>query len=364
MPAPFSFATLLLGGCMPCRYVREADSLEFPTRWPSRGCGRSTLGERMSAVIREDTFDDLLHATLEHLIEHGRPIDPTKGRALEDTAVLLQLTNPRSRLSRSAKRSTIVSCIGEFCWYLSGRDDEETIAYYVPQYRRYAENGKLLGAYGPRLFGEKGRGQIARVISLLGEKPDTRQAVVQIFDADDLERHLRDLPCTCTLQFFVRDAKVELVVTMRSNDAFVGLTHDVFAFTMLQELVAASLGLELGAYSHFVGSLHLYSADRERADAYLDDGWYFGGTASMPPMPAGNPWPAVQRFGKMEAVIRTSPPELLSISSIDAGYWGDLARMLAAHRLKRTRVEALSELGAALTDSYFEIFISDRAFKE
>lgn len=318
----------------------------------------------MSAVISEETFDDLLHATLEHLIAHGRQIAPTKGAALEDTAVLLQLANPRSRLSRSAKRSTIVSCIGELAWYLSGSDDEEAIAYYVPQYRRYAVDGKLLGAYGPRLFGGEGGEQVSRVISLLRSRPDTRQAVIQIFDHDDLARELPDLPCTCTLQFFVRESRLELVVTMRSNDAFVGLTHDLFAFTMIQELVAASLGLDLGTYSHFVGSLHLYNSDRDRADAYLDDGWYFGATASMPPMPVGDPWNSVRAFCEMEASIRTTPPEQISVEGIDRDYWGDLGRMLAAYRLKRTRPESIEKLVAALADEFFEIYLTDRAFKE
>lgn len=318
----------------------------------------------MSAVIAEETFDDLLHATLEHLIAHGRVITPTKGAALEDTAVLLQLANPRSRLSRSAKRSTIVSCLGELAWYLSGSDDEDAIAYYVPQYRRYAVDGKLLGAYGPRLFGGESGGQVSRIISLLSSRPDTRQAVIQIFHHDDLASELLDLPCTCTLQFFVRESRLDLVVTMRSNDAFVGLTHDLFAFTMIQELVAASLGLELGTYSHFVGSLHLYSSDRDRANAYLDDGWYFGATASMPAMPVGDPWNAVRNFCETEASIRTTPPDQLSVEGIDRDYWGDLARMLAAHRLKRTRPKSLENLGATLADEFFEIYLTDRAFKE
>ncbi|MEN2742669.1 thymidylate synthase [Microbacterium sp. X-17] len=318
----------------------------------------------MSAVISEETFDDLLHATLEHLIAHGRLIAPTKGAALEDTAVLLQLANPRSRLSRSAKRSTIVSCIGELAWYLSGSDDEETIAYYVPQYRRYAVGGKLLGAYGPRLFGGEGGGQVSRVISLLRSRPDTRQAVIQIFHQGDLANDLLDLPCTCTLQFFVRESRLALVVTMRSNDAFVGLTHDLFAFTMIQELVAVSLGLDLGTYSHFVGSLHLYNSDRDRADAYLEDGWYFGATASMPPMPVGDPWNSVRSFCQMEASIRTTPPDQISVDGIGRDYWGDLSRMLAAYRLKRTRPDSLDELVAALADEFFEIYLTDRAFKE
>ena len=60
------------------------------------------------------------------------------------------------------------------------------------------------------------------------------------------------------MQFIVRCEELHLFVCMRSNDAFMGLPHDVFAFTMLQELVARLIGCELGHYHHFVSSLHLY----------------------------------------------------------------------------------------------------------
>lgn len=38
---------------------------------------------------------------------------------------------------------------------------------------------------------------------------------------------------------------------MRSNDAYLGFPHDVFFFTMIQELVARSLGIRVGDYHHF-----------------------------------------------------------------------------------------------------------------
>ena len=66
-------------------------------------------------------------------------------------------------------------------------------------------------------------------------------------------------PCTCTLQFLARGVKLDLIVYMRSNDVIKGLPHDIFCFTMLQEIAARRLSLEPGIYKHCVGSLHLYS---------------------------------------------------------------------------------------------------------
>ena len=60
---------------------------------------------------------------------------------------------------------------------------------------------------------------------------------------------------------------------MRLNDALVGLPHDVFCFTMLQEIVARSLSVELGGYKHAVGSLHLYKTHVDAAHQFLEEGW-------------------------------------------------------------------------------------------
>ena len=80
-----------------------------------------------------------------------------------------------------------------------------------------------------------------RVIKTLSEKPTTRQAVVQILDAEDISEQHKNVPCTCTLQFFARGRRLHMVASMRSNDAYIGLPHDVFAFTMIQEIVARAL---------------------------------------------------------------------------------------------------------------------------
>lgn len=199
------------------------------------------------------------------------------------------------------------------------------------------------------------------MIEILKRKPDSRQAVVQLFDADDLSR-TKDVPCTCTLQFLLRGGRLELVVHMRSNDAFLGLPHDLFAFTMLQELVARSLAAELGTYSHFVGSLHLYDERRAEVDAYLSEGWFAQSTAVMPSMPVGDPWAAVTELLETERQIRLTPADGYEAEGLADGYWGDLAKLLAAFRLRR-RPERLPAIAASLASPFYGIYVTDRIHK-
>jgi thymidylate synthase len=278
-----------------------------------------------------DSLDDLLFKVYKQILARGTAIKPSKGHARETSSVLLKLSAPRARLSRSEARGIVFSCLGELLWILAGSNRLDFIQHYIPKYDDFSDDKEtIFGAYGPRLFGSTPNDQVHRVIQLLKDKRDSRQAVLQLFDrTDTLEPH-KDVPCTCTLQFLVRDSRLHMLTSMRSNDAWLGLPHDIFTFTMIQELVARSVGIELGEYKHVVGSLHLYDKDQDKALRFLSEGWQM--RRPMPPMPKGNPWAAVKSLVAFESEVRTGcnttpmPPDTMDT------YWGDLATLLTIYK--------------------------------
>ena len=72
----------------------------------------------MSLLISRVTLDDVMRCALEELLDRGEPVSPSKGDCRELRGVLLEITNPRARLSRSESRGQAFSCLGELCWYL------------------------------------------------------------------------------------------------------------------------------------------------------------------------------------------------------------------------------------------------------
>ena len=68
------------------------------------------------------------------------------------------------------------------------------------------------------------------------------------------------------LQFFLRDDKLVMHVTMRSNDAWWGTPHDWGQFSQFQLALANVLDVEAGAYYHHAVSFHLYARDFESID--------------------------------------------------------------------------------------------------
>lgn len=311
--------------------------------------------------IPASTLDDLLRRVFSRLLDADQrvTVTATRGDTTEIVGVLLQLSNPRARLSRTENKQVLFSCFGELLWYLAGSRELAFIEYYLSQYERESDDGVTVhGAYGPRLFHMRGQDQVANVLSLLRERPTSRRAVIQMFDAADLASAHKDVPCTCSMQFIVRGGRLHLFTAMRSNDAYLGLPHDIFAFTMLQEIMARSLGVELGVYKHAVGSLHLYKQHRKAARGFLREGWQE--TISMPAMPTGDPWPSIGAVVKCEEAIRVRGRLPRSVVQLDQ-YWMDVVRLLRVYRCFRDDDPAsISQLKKEMNVDVFDMYIDHK----
>jgi thymidylate synthase len=156
---------------------------------------------------------------------------------------------------------------------------------------------------------------------------------------------------------------------MRSNDVFLGLPHDIFSFTMMQEIAACELNVKMGSYHHSVASLHLYDdtdepngvKPRTLAQLYLDEGLH--DKVPMPPMPAGDPWPAIRELVRAERDIREGK-DYIAPKCLDP-YWCDLITLLHAHAIavKSGSPEALETLLATLNFEGYRLYILDRIAK-
>lgn len=303
-----------------------------------------------------ETLDDLLRDAIEAIRSKGDRIVASKGSNTELRAVTLELTNPLARISRTETRGLPFSALGELCWYLSKTNELAFIRYYIREYMNFADGDIIFGGYGPRLFNMRGINQIRNVIDLLTRKPTTRQAVAQLFNAEDIVEEHKDVPCTCALQFMVRDDALELITHMRSNDAYWGLPHDIFCFTMIQEIVARALGRPLGVYRHMVGSLHLYDRHDDGADQFLAEGWQ-STKHTMPDMPSGDPAPAIDVLLAAESGLRLTGHVTQSELQLDP-YWHDLVRLLQIFRcVKDKNPEGIQQLRDEMSTDVYDTFI-------
>lgn len=234
------------------------------------------------------SLDRMWINTLGRINMYGETLDSRAGPSWELVGFSAQLTNVDRTFLLNVRRklSPFYAC-AELLWYLSGVNHVNMLKAYAPQYANFTENGVSYGAYGYRLFsnlcGRDASGYLDEKHRMTGHNTDqidvlihhllndrnSRQAVVTFWEANDLahacKKDHKDLPCTLSLQFLLRDGRLHLVATMRSNDVWLGMPYDVFTFTCIQRLVASALDVECGTYTHQAGSMHLYKKNAQGA---------------------------------------------------------------------------------------------------
>ena len=161
------------------------------------------------------------------------------------------------------------------------------------------------------------------------------------------------------MQFLLRNGRLHLITTMRANDMYRGIVSDVFAFTFLQELMAAELGVEIGSYHHQVGSSHLYMSDFLRAMGLLENPRKFTQyRLAFDRMPKGSSRDDIDKLLFFENELRNNVPfsRIRSANAfVNNRYWSDILLMLEIYRQwkfeRRADAELISQL--SVTHQYF-----------
>ena len=307
-------------------------------------------------------IDEILIELYPILLAEGSENVGTRGEMREKLGVSFRMTNPRARISRSQDRGKPFSALGELLWYLGGLNTLEFIREYIPDYANDAEDGILAGAYGPRIHAMRGSiNQLENITSLLREKPSSKRAVIQLYDAADIAVHHKEIPCTTALQFVARDGRLHMSATMRSNDAYRGLPHDVFCFTMLQEMMATRLDLDLGDYIHYATSMHVYEGSIEAMDQYVNEGHQK--TIQMPRMPSGDSFSVTDALLQAEGEIRANKM-IRATDFTKEPYWADIIRLLQVFWSTKRRdaigFEGLDELKAEFQNEVYRTYLERR----
>ena len=172
------------------------------------------------------------------------------------------ITDPKDRKIINKERNWKENYAeAEWQWYLSGDKNINALGDIygkIPQiwYDMADKNGNVNSNYG---WQWQRQNQIDYVVGLLKSNPDTRQAAISIYDAKEHKNYKHDTPCTYAVQFTIVHNRLDMCVTMRSNDLWYGFCNDQYCFSKLQEMVSKQLNIETGVYYHFAHNMHLYN---------------------------------------------------------------------------------------------------------
>ena len=173
-----------------------------------------------------------------------------------NSTIVFDMNQPLITLS-NRKLGYRFAC-AEAAWILSGDNRVSTIKPYSKQIEHFSDDGMLFyGAYGPKIVD-----QLSYVIKALADDTSSRQAVLNIWR--EKPGKSKDIPCTLSAQFMIRNDKLHVINTMRSSDIWLGVPYDLFNFSMLAAYVAIALKeyhnkkVDLGDIYMNAGSRHFY----------------------------------------------------------------------------------------------------------
>jgi thymidylate synthase len=205
---------------------------------------------------------------------------PRGMRIKESLNVGFTITNPLLNLYTNTIRSSPLKYIcQELVWYLSKDRSVTYIGKHADLWNRITnKDGTVNSNYGYLAFAT-GEYKFA-YLTLRGDR-ESRQAIMHVNGASAECRKLgaKDFVCTLTHAFHIRDNKLHMTTVMRSQDIIYGLPADIAWFTVLHQQMCNDLkvvyeDLQLGTYTHFVHSLHLYEKHFDLATNMLKHNFY------------------------------------------------------------------------------------------
>ncbi|WP_349958065.1 thymidylate synthase [Rhizobium sp. ZPR3] len=207
-------------------------------------------------------------ASVADVLQYGSEVVVRGKQTRELIERVTVLERPLERYLFLPKRhNDVFAQFAETMWVLAGRNDFAWLEGYLPRAAEYSDDGHTWrGGYGPRLRHWSGNvDQIDEVRKLLLADTVSRRAVMVLFDPGQDFVDSQDIPCNNWLSWIARDGKLHLSVAIRSNDAMWGFSGvNSFEWSILHELMAHWLGLEVGRASYFATSFHLYDRHYER----------------------------------------------------------------------------------------------------
>jgi len=167
------------------------------------------------------------------------------------------------------------SLLHEVLWYLSGENHIRNLRQHTKIWDAWAdENGVLETAYGnywrhfPSAKKDKNGNwvvkevdQIQYVIDEIKRNPNSRRLVISAWEPGNATTSKLP-PCHYTFVFNVNDGKLNCHLTQRSGDVALGIPFNLAAYSLLTQVIAQQVGLNLGQFAHTIVDAHIYIGEK------------------------------------------------------------------------------------------------------
>ncbi|MFH0287178.1 hypothetical protein ACGRSR_05945 [Vibrio owensii] len=124
---------------------------------------------------------------------------------------------------------------------------------------------RLGHSYKDLMKGPLAENDFSDVVALLKEKNICKRATVTF-----CPKGTGKVPCLNTVNFLIRNTKLQVNYFARGQDAYKKFFADALAVSEMQALVAKAVGLPVGTITGFIASAHNYFEDATQYDALIE----------------------------------------------------------------------------------------------
>lgn len=219
----------------------------------------------MSSTYIAPNANEAWDMEAQNLLSMGNPVVTRNANGISKTwevlhsPIYVDMDSPV--LTHPGRGASLKFMEAEAAWMLMGRNDTQ---YFkdkgLVKVCEFSDSGYAFrGSYGPKIYE-----QLPYVLDCLQDpQANSRQAVISIWR--ERPSKSKDIPCTLSMQFIVRDGLLHTSVAMRSSDIWLGVPYDIFNFSVISLYIARALNLDgLGTLCRFAGSSHLYDGMRSK----------------------------------------------------------------------------------------------------
>ncbi len=220
--------------------------------------------------IPSDTFVSAYKKLIREIVwRHEEIITEDKELTWESEAMVIQVSNPCRDLNELIR----VGPYGKkfMCDYadeiIKGKGDSDfDYTYHERIFEHVGVSGRKVNVIHTDTFN-----QITYIVNKLMDAPESRRAVAitlqpglcSVLQHDNTLVEFGDygtktIPCLQFLQFLIRKNQLNMYVVWRSRDMLMGFPANVFGMNHLHELVSSKLNVDIGSYTEFVVSPHIY----------------------------------------------------------------------------------------------------------
>lgn len=216
-------------------------------------------------------FEEDYSTLIKSVCRHGERIQGRNGKVRQITGTQIRAHLAEGFPIVTGKKVFPKSMFIETDWMLKGDTNIKFLNDNgVHIWDKWADgNGDLGYVYGKQLVDFNGINQLKKLVEGLKASYNSRRHLVTMWNPLELD-DMALPPCHYSFQIITYPAKMDLVVSMRSLDLFVGLPYDIVMYSAILSSLCKELNKKPGEVIINAAACHIYEEHISSASIYAN----------------------------------------------------------------------------------------------